>query len=128
MALFCDGLLRACWEFIFGDKKDVFFGLMMSNFFVITVAIANKFEMSKRRRFGESLSFVNRLRTGCHQGEKDAFLARRINSQQALLKGRLLEFIPKRFDFRSGNRNIFGFTINFNKQTLGVPLGRFNSV
>jgi len=42
-------IVRACWEFVFGDKKDVFFGLMKSNFFVIAVAIANKFDMSKHR-------------------------------------------------------------------------------
>ena len=42
-------LFRACWEFVFGDKKDVFYVLMRSNFFVIAVVIANKFEMNKHR-------------------------------------------------------------------------------
>jgi len=40
---------RACCEFIFGGKKDVFFGLMISNFLVIAFVITNKFEMSKHR-------------------------------------------------------------------------------
>jgi len=33
-----------------GDKKDVFFGLMMSNLFVIAVVIANKFEEIRRKK------------------------------------------------------------------------------
>ena len=37
-------VLRACWEFVFGGKKDVFFGLIMSNFLVIAFVIANKFD------------------------------------------------------------------------------------
>ena len=36
--------IRACWEFVLGDKKDVFFGLMMSNFLGIAVALSKKFE------------------------------------------------------------------------------------
>jgi len=42
--------LRACWEFVFGDKKDVFFGLMMSNFFGIAVVIVNKFEKIRTKK------------------------------------------------------------------------------
>jgi len=42
--------LRACWEFVFEDKKDVFFDLMMSNFFVIAVAMANKFEEIRAKK------------------------------------------------------------------------------
>ena len=42
--------LRACWEFVFGDKKDVFFILMRSNFFVIAVAIANKFDEIRTKK------------------------------------------------------------------------------
>jgi len=44
-------LIGACWEFVFGDKKDVFFGgLMKLNFFVIAVTIANKFDEIRAKK------------------------------------------------------------------------------
>ena len=42
-------ILRACWEFGFGDKKDVFFELIRSNLTIIAVALLVKFNRSKHR-------------------------------------------------------------------------------